>query len=486
MVEQRTAWEAEAQVAELGERSAYVLAGDGWHPGVVGIVASRVVERHHRPVICIALDPDGTGHGSGRSIPGFDLLAALHCAAEHMERYGGHRAAAGLTVRRERIGALREAFEAHAREVLGPELLQPVERVDAIVCGSELGLALAEELGALEPCGIGNPGARLLVPGARFDDLRAMGEGRHARFSVRSGGAKARAVAFGCDGRLAVEPGEPADATFRLELNEWNGAVEPRLVLRHVQRCAPAPVEILGEPDDYLSAVLAEVDWPADLARTGVLPDGARTVLDRRGTSPLAVLADAVAAGGPVLAVCADVVRRLGGLSARAGGFALACHHTLECEPALISRFTQIVVLDPPSTPAAADLVHAGAGYTHLAWGDTELRFAQQIHEKEYGLRASLVALYRAVRLRHSVAGEELERLLRGDGQHARSARLAGRLIKVLAELELVSLDRDLPTLAIASRAQTTLERSPSYRAYQRRYEDGRRFLNSANLLPGG
>jgi hypothetical protein len=84
------------------------------------------------------------------------------------------------------------------------------------------------------------------------------------------------------------------------------------------------------------------------------------------------------------------------------------------------------------------------------------------------------------------VAGEELERLLRGDGQHARSARLAGKLIKVLAELELVSLDRDLPALAIASRAQTALERSPSYRAYQRRYEDGRRFLNSANLLPGG
>ena len=88
--------------------------------------------------------------------------------------------------------------------MLTPELLEPVERVDAIVSGAELGLDLAEELAALEPCGMGNPAPRLLVPGARFDDVRPMGEGRHARFSVGSGGARARAVAFGCDGRVAA------------------------------------------------------------------------------------------------------------------------------------------------------------------------------------------------------------------------------------------------------------------------------------------
>jgi hypothetical protein len=108
------------------------------------------------------------------------------------------------------------------------------------------------------------------------------------------------------------------------------------------------------------------------------------------------------------------------------------------------------------------------------------------MHELEYGLRASLVALYRGVRLRGRVAGEELERLLRGDGPHARPARLAGRLIRILAELELVSLDRALPALAIGASAQTALERSPSYRVHSQRYEDGRRFLNSANLRPGG
>ena len=213
-VEQRILWDAEALVAEAGERSGYVLAAEGWHPGVIGIVASRVAERHHRPAILIALDGD-TGAGSGRSIPGFDLLGALHATAAHLARYGGHRAAAGLTIERSRVDAFRTAFEEHAAATLTADQLVPVERVDAVASGAQLGLALAEELELLEPCGAGNPGARLLVPGGRFDDVRAMGEGKHARFSVRSAGGRARAVAFGCGGTLPVPCGVPVDATFR-------------------------------------------------------------------------------------------------------------------------------------------------------------------------------------------------------------------------------------------------------------------------------
>jgi hypothetical protein len=106
------------------------------------------------------------------------------------------------------------------------------------------------------------------------------------------------------------------------------------------------------------------------------------------------------------------------------------------------------------------------------------------MHELEYGLRTSLADLYRRLRQRQRAAGEELERLLRGDGQHGRPARLAGRLIRVLAELELVSLDRDLPALMIAGEVRTALDRSPSYRAYTARYEDGRTYLSSARALP--
>jgi single-stranded-DNA-specific exonuclease len=491
-VEQRIVWDAEAQVRELEAerpRSAYVLASEHWHPGVVGIVASRIVERHHRPAILIALEgSDGTG--SGRSIPGFDLLGALHATAEHLPRYGGHRAAAGLTIDTARVEGFRAAFEAHAAAVLTADMLEPVERVDAVVSGSELGLDLAEELEALEPCGMGNPGPRLLVPGARFGDVRPMGEGgRHARFNVISGGARARAVAFGCDGRVAAGPDQPLDATFRLERNAYNGAVEPRLVLRQAQPCAPAPIELLDAPGDYLSAVLAELEAEAMFAaagRDGAAPGPERTVIDRRGHSPLAVLVDAMATGAPVLAVCADVPRRLEGLRARVGGFVLCSYGELERQPARAAGFARLVALDPATDAASAALLRAGAGVTLLAWGPAELRFAEQMHELEYGLRTSLVAFYRALRDRERAAGEELERLLRGDGSHARSARLAGRLIRVLAELELVSLDRELPALAIAGRAPTALERSPSFRVYAQRYEDGKRYLSSANHLPTG
>jgi single-stranded-DNA-specific exonuclease len=479
-VEQRITWEAEAQVAELGERHAFVLASEGWHPGVIGIVASRIVERHHRPTILVSLE-DELGSGSGRSIHGFDLLGALHAGAAHLERYGGHRAAAGLTMRRSELEAFRTAFERHAEAVLTPELLEPVERIDAIVSGSELGLELADELARLEPCGIGNPRSRLLVPGARFDDVRPMGDGRHARFSVSSGGARARAVAFGCEGRLGVQPGEPADASFRLERNVWNGAVEPRLILRHARPSAAGPIEVLSEPDDFLGAVFAELDAALEDPVDGA---AARTTLDRRGESPVAVLRDALAAGAPVVAICADVPRRLRGISSRVGGFTLACYHALHHHRALLERFPQVVALDPPARPCDAALLEAGAGFAHWSWGEAELRFAEQMHELEYGLRASLAPLYRALRDRWRVTGEELERLLRGDTQPGRPARVAGRLIRVLAELELVSLDRDLPALAIAGTAPTALERSPSYRVYAQRLEDGRRYLRSANLRP--
>jgi single-stranded-DNA-specific exonuclease len=505
-VEQRILWEAETQIRERSEReggrmpSAHVLAGEGWHPGVVGIVASRIVEAHHRPAVLIALDAEaGTGTGSARSVPGFDLLAGLHAAAAHLGRYGGHRAAAGLSLELSSLDEFRASFEAHAAEMLTAEMLVGVERADAVVSGGELGLALAEELESLEPCGIGNPAPRLLVAGGRFGDVRPMGDGRHARFNVISGGVRAKAVAFGCDGRVATELDAPHDAIFRLERNAYNGAVEPRLVLRHARRCAPVSIQRLGEESGYLAAVLAELEaglpggrrdpdpHPGDPdPQAGPCP----TVIDRRGQSPLAVLTDAVASARAVLAVCADVPRRLEGLCARVGGFTLASYGELAPpnRPAT-AHFDQIVALDPPASRGEHELL-VGPGparVTHLAWGPAELRFAAQVHEREYGLRPSLVALYRALRDRERATGEELEQLLRGDGPHGRSAPLAGRLIRVLVELELVSLDRDLPSLAIAGGSTpTALDRSPSFRVYAERYEDGKRFLSSTNHLPTG
>ncbi len=232
--ETRILFDAERQVAAAGERAGYVLAGEGWHPGVIGIVASRLAERHHRPFVLVALQGE-TGRGSGRSIAGFDLLAALNECGGHLARHGGHRAAAGLELERGRLEEFEAAFAAHAERMLGAEQLVRRERVDAIVRGEQLGMELAEELRALAPFGAANPGVSLLVRGARFAERRGMGEGRHVRFTVLADGVRAPAVAFGAGTTLPVRDGVPADATFALEVNEWRGVSEPRLVLRHAQ-----------------------------------------------------------------------------------------------------------------------------------------------------------------------------------------------------------------------------------------------------------
>jgi single-stranded-DNA-specific exonuclease len=257
LTEQRILFAAEAQVAELGPQPAYVLAGDDWHPGVIGIVASRIAERHHRPCVLVAFD-GARGTGSGRSIPASTCSGAAGLAA-HLERHGGHRAAAGCTVTREGLDGFRAAFVAHAAAVLGPEDLVPRERVDAVVAGDELGTQLAEELGTLAPFGMGNPSPSLLVPAARLADPRPMGEGRHLRFTVRSGPARASAVAFGMTS-LPEGSDIAVDATFGLELNEWQGAIEPRLVLRRACPPDPGPITVVGEPDDWAGAVRAELE----------------------------------------------------------------------------------------------------------------------------------------------------------------------------------------------------------------------------------
>ena len=189
--------------AELASAPALVLAGEDWHPGVVGIVASRLAERHWVPVVLIGIDGDGRGRGSGRSVPGFDLLAALDACGEHLVRYGGHRAAAGLEIDAGRVEDFRAAFIAQASAALGERDLVRTEVIDAVVGGESLGHEVAEQLERLAPFGMGNPGVRLLVPSARVCEVRPMGEGdKHARFRLRSGSRNALGVAFGVNGEL--------------------------------------------------------------------------------------------------------------------------------------------------------------------------------------------------------------------------------------------------------------------------------------------
>jgi single-stranded-DNA-specific exonuclease len=455
---------------------------------VVGIVAARIAERHHRPAVLIALPEagaQGNGTGSARSIPAFDLLAGLDATADLLVRHGGHRAAAGLEISPQRIEAFRAAFCAHAAATLARDDLVPVRRADAVVAGDEIGLALAEELTRLGPFGAGNAPVALLLAAATLRDPVRFGDGagggEHVRFTVESGGARSRAVCFGAGGRLPVSGEAPVDATFRLELNEWNGAVEARLLLRHAQPCDPGAIELIGEPEAFMPGVLQELERPLEPEPPPCGP-AERTLCDRRGRGVAGSIAALVHSGAPLLVVCADPIALARHLEGRLGGFALCSYEALERAPDLMTRFDHVALLDPPALAAQRALACAGGNdrCTHEIWGQPELRFAQHIHEREYGLRASLAALYRELRDRGGADGGDLEARLRGDTAQPRSPALAGRLLRVLTELGLLDLDVERGTVAVTAVERTELEWSPAFRAYRRRYEDGTQYLSEA------
>jgi single-stranded-DNA-specific exonuclease len=274
-VEERILREASAVIDAWPEarrrQKGYVLADESWHEGVIGIVASRLAERYHRPVVLIAGTDGDLWKGSGRSIPAFDLHAGLAAGADHLDRFGGHRAAAGLSIRPDSVDDLAEAFAVYADAHLDDDALAPITPVDAIVPGSALTLSLCGELRRLAPFGLGNPGINLLVAGCELSELATVGEGKHLRFRVRDRGRPAgSAIAFGLGPQIDRFRRVGAyDLAFRLQENTWNGTTSPQLVVRR----------IFETPDRYLE--LRErlaAEW-----RSGLLSAEARDVFDELG-----------------------------------------------------------------------------------------------------------------------------------------------------------------------------------------------------------
>jgi single-stranded-DNA-specific exonuclease len=278
-VEERILREALRLVEEWPETRrrdlAYVIAGEDWHRGVVGIVASRLVERFHRPVVLVAGgDGEEEWTGSGRSIPAFDLHGALQACAGLLGRWGGHRAAAGLSIKPENLDAFAEAFAEHAAGVLADADLEPELAVDAVVRGNELTLDLCEELERLAPFGLGNPNVTLLAANCELSELSAVGDGKHLRLAVTAERVRSGAIAFGRGAALdRYRRLGRYDVAFRLAANRWNGTVSPQLVVR----------ELFETPDAYepLRSWLAE-EWgraPGDRS-----PE-ARAILEELGLS---------------------------------------------------------------------------------------------------------------------------------------------------------------------------------------------------------
>jgi single-stranded-DNA-specific exonuclease len=223
-LDQRILDEALEQVersADLERDAGFVLAGDGWHPGVVGIVASRVVERYGRPAFLIAFDGD-IGKGSGRSISRFDLHSALLACGDLLERFGGHQMAAGLTIRRDNLDAFRERFAGLTRERLTPDDLGPEQRVDLEVGLADMTHELERLCRYLEPCGTGNASPVFGVRGVRLAARSRVGAG-HLKGVLDDGRARLPAIGFQWADRVPWLGDGPVDAAFRLECNEWNG-----------------------------------------------------------------------------------------------------------------------------------------------------------------------------------------------------------------------------------------------------------------------
>jgi single-stranded-DNA-specific exonuclease len=206
-----------------------------------------------------------------------------------------------------------------------------------------------------------------------------------------------------------------------------------------------------------------------------------RTIRDVRGTGIAGLLGDLVASGEPVLAVCAHARHRAAALRERVGGFCVTTWAAIDDEPGLAAPYAHVVAIDPPAHAHLERLFTTlpGDGWAHLAWGGAERSFARRVHAWETDLRAPAASLYRALRAEGAAEGPALEALLRGDGTPERTGRLAGRLVRALAELGLVHVTQEpLRVTVAADPPRTELERSDAFRAYQRRLRDGMALLD--------
>jgi single-stranded-DNA-specific exonuclease len=366
---------------------------------------------------------------------------------------------------------------------------------------------------------MGNPSVRLLVPSARIHDVRRMGEGdRHARFRLHSGGRHAQGVAFGVNGELDEAAREPHDVSVGLELNQWNGAIEPRVVLADLFEAGASPCEPREASDgDWWERADGEREarldeWPPAEPRSQAGPE--RAVSDRRSGSGVATVAALASTGEAVLVLCCDALRRRelveraavparfgGGRVALApggscrrhaaaavdavldggSGVVLADWAYLEHDPALPGRFAHVVLVDPPPFAHLEAMARAGSGHLHLAWGGGDAELALRVHESQWPVRSTLATVYRALAAEGGAPGAAgLRARLAGPGAHPRSPELAGRCLRVLEELDLVRWEGS-PTarvLGVVSSGEAHLGRSPAFAAYEMRFEEGRRYLS--------
>lgn len=533
-IEREVEAEAKAVLKAAGEPGpAVVVAGEGWHPGVVGIVASKLVKATGRPSVVISLEGEN-GRGSARSVPGLDLHAAISDAAPLLEQFGGHAAAAGLGIRADRVDRFREVLGRAVAERIGTEPAAPVIEFDAVAGGDELGFALAEELEKLEPFGNGNPAVKLLIPGARIENLTEMGEGKHCRFSVCSGSSRANGVSFGRT-TFGLADGERTDVIAELGLNHWNGSIDPQLRVIEVR-----PPGLAGQPTgepERLVACGPEEWWQrfeaAMSGQTGPFDDpsarGGGPALDHQAGAisldlaavtnglPGVAIAGLISSGERLAVLSADAPRRWSGLGGPALGRFIpeaagqgsvagiwVGSPAAEVESAAGTRvlvtdyaslvgprglpldgFDRIALLDPPYLARALEKLGEAERPVHLLAGPEEFSFSARVAAHRLDLTVQLRELYRNLREAGAIdgrtlEGEDLRDRLETDGKWLRSPEEAAGLMQVLGEAGLARSEGvgSARAAGVVSSEGTELSASAVFVRHFELYEEHQRFLS--------
>jgi len=214
-----------------------VLAGRNWHPGVIGIVAAQVFRRYNRPAILITVNEDGVGRGSARGPRDFNMVEALAACAHHLEQFGGHKAAAGMTVLEGAIKPFKEAFEAETARQRPDGDSTPVLEVDALVSLSEIDSRLLRTIDRLQPFGHGNRPPVLCSCGVQPlpNSVREL-RGGHLKFDVRQGSSVFSAIGFRMAERLSsVQAVDAVDIAYTPQFNTWRGETSIQLVLKDIR-----------------------------------------------------------------------------------------------------------------------------------------------------------------------------------------------------------------------------------------------------------
>jgi hypothetical protein len=374
---------------------------------------------------------------------------------------------------------------------------------------------------------MGNPGPRLLVPSGRLREVQPLGgEGKHSRFQLESGAGRALGVAFGMNGEITRREDQPVDLSVELEVDRWNGAEQPRVVVRELY---PLDADAAGACGEGCPA--EDAGWwerverelaGLDGGRPGPMldvrgPEGARReVVDRTGGAAVASLAELISSGEPVLAICADAARRSRLASSAAdprrfgaalpriaccrcgansldaaldeppsAGLVLADWTALAQRPGAARRFRHVVLIDPPPSEvldALASTAATAGGYLHLCWGPAEIELSERLLARDWELRAPIGEIWRGLgEAGGGAEGAALRTVLEGSAGYARPPEVAARCVRVLSELGLCEWrpDRGTATLRVLSSERTDLGRSRTHGVCIARHQEALRFLRS-------